>query len=185
MKWVCDFAEGSREMRDLLGGKGANLAEMATVLGSDLVPAGFTITTEACVAYMKAAGELQADLDDEVDAALSALEERVGRRFGDADDPLLVSDRSGSGVAFTRDERTGEPTPSGDFLINAQGEDVVAGIRNTQDLHALADLMPEAYGRLREVLTTLERHYRDIQDVEFTIEEERLYLLQTRNAKRP
>ncbi len=342
MKWVYDFSEGSREMRDLLGGKGANLAEMATVLGSGLVPAGFTITTEACVAYMNAGGELPPDLDDEVDAALSALEETVGRRFGDADDPLLVSvrsgarvsmpgmletilnlglndrsvrglaartgndrfawdayrrlvqmfgdvvhgvpgsrfedalraarsqkgveedtgldvddlrelterfkgifeqetgeafpqepreqlrqaitavfdswngeravayrrinaipddwgtavnvqqmvfgnkgNRSGSGVAFSRDERTGEPSPSGDFLINAQGEDVVAGIRNTQDLHELADLAPEAYSRLREVLTTLEHHYRDIQDVEFTIEEGRLYMLQTRNAKRP
>jgi pyruvate, orthophosphate dikinase len=342
MNWVYDFSEGSREMRDLLGGKGANLAEMATVLGSDLVPAGFTITTEACVAYMEGGSELPPELDDQVDAALSALEESVGRRFGDADDPLLVSvrsgarvsmpgmletilnlglndrsvqglaaktgndrfawdayrrlvqmfgdvvhgipgarfedalrtarsekgveedtgldaddlralteafkrifdeetgdgfppepreqlrqaitavfdswngkravayrringipddwgtavnvqqmvfgnkgGRSGSGVAFSRDERTGEAKPSGDFLSNAQGEDVVAGIRNPQDLHVLADLMPEAYGRLRDVLTTLERHYRDMQDVEFTIEEGRLYMLQTRNAKRP
>ena len=342
MKWVYDFSEGSREMRDLLGGKGANLAEMVRVLGTELVPAGFTVTAEACVAYMQTGEKPPAGMDDQVDAALSALEERAGKRFGDPDDPLLVSvrsgarvsmpgmletilnlglsddsvrglaqrtgnerfawdsyrrlvqmfgdvvrgvsgsrfedalraarsgkgveedtgldagdldvltatfkriveeetgepfpqdpreqlrqailavfdswrgeravayrringipddwgtavnvqqmvfgnkgDQSGSGVAFTRDERTGEPTPSGDFLINAQGEDVVAGIRNPQDLHTLADVIPDAYEQLRDVLATLERHYRDMQDVEFTIEEGRLYLLQTRNAKRP
>jgi pyruvate, orthophosphate dikinase len=342
MKWVYDFSEGSREMRDLLGGKGANLAEMVRVLGPELVPAGFTITTEACVAYMQAGETPPPGLDDQVDAELSALEERAGKEFGDPDDPLLLSvrsgarvsmpgmletvlnlglgdrsvkglatrtgnerfawdsyrrlvqmfgdvvhgisatrfedalraarsekgvdedtaldaddlrgltetfkrilkretgdpfpqepreqlrqaitavfdswngeravtyrringipdewgtavnvqqmvfgnkgERSGSGVAFSRDERTGKPTPSGDFLVNAQGEDVVAGIRNPQDLHELGELMPEAYGRLREILATLERHYRDMQDVEFTIEEGRLFLLQTRNAKRP
>ena len=342
MKWVYDFSEGSREMRDLLGGKGANLAEMARILGPELVPAGFTITTEACVAYMNGGGEAPSGLDEQVDEALSSLERGVGKSLGDADDPLLLSvrsgarvsmpgmletvlnlglndvsveglaartgnerfawdsyrrliqmfgdvvcgvpgssfeqalraarsakgveedtgldardlralsddfkrifeeetgeplpqdpreqlrrainavfdswngeraiayrringipddwgtavnvqqmvfgnrgERSGSGVAFTRDERTGEPTPSGDFLINAQGEDVVAGIRNPEDLHVLADLMPEAYAQLRAVLSGLERHYRDMQDVEFTIEEGRLYLLQTRNAKRP
>ncbi len=341
MKWVYDFSEGSREMRDLLGGKGANLAEMVHVLGPELVPAGFTITTEACVAYMQAGGRPPPDLDDQIDDALSALERRAGKRFGDAGDPLLLSvrsgarvsmpgmletilnlglgdrsveglasrtgnerfawdsyrrlvqmfgdvvrgvpssrfedalrtarskkgvdedtaldagdlraltetfkrileeqgdpfpqepraqlrqaiaavfdswngeravayrringipdawgtavnvqqmvfgnrgERSGSGVAFSRDERTGEPTPSGDFLVNAQGEDVVAGIRNPQDLHELAHLLPDAYSRLREVLATLERHYRDMQDVEFTIEEGRLFILQTRDAKRP
>ena len=341
MKWIYEFSEGSRDMRDLLGGKGANLAEMARVLGPDLVPAGFTITAEACVAYMEGDGAPPADLDDEVESALSALEERVGRRFGEHQEPLLLSvrsgarvsmpgmmetvlnlglgdrsveglarlsddrfawdsyrrlvqmfgdvvrgvpgasfeealrtarsekgvdqdtgldagdlreltetfkgifqdqtgeafpqepreqlrqaiiavfdswngeravayrringipdewgtavtvqqmvfgntgDRSGTGVAFSRDERTGEPKPSGDVLINAQGEDVVAGIRDPQDLHVLGELMPDAYGRLREVLSVLERHYGDMQDVEFTIEEGRLYLLQTRNAKRP
>jgi pyruvate,orthophosphate dikinase len=92
---------------------------------------------------------------------------------------------SGSGVAFTRDERTGEPAPSGDFLLNAQGEDVVAGIRNPQELASLGERMPEVYAQLLEVLRTLERHYGDMQDVEFTVEEGRLYLLQTRNAKRP
>jgi pyruvate, orthophosphate dikinase len=342
VKWVYDFSEGSREMRDLLGGKGANLAEMVRVLGAELVPAGFTITTEACVAYMDGDGTAPPGLDAQVDAALATLEERAGRSFGDADDPLLLSvrsgarvsmpgmletvlnlglgdrsveglarrmrndrfawdsyrrlvqmfgdvvrgvpgsrfeealralraekgvdedtgldagdlraltetfksiveegagdafpqdpreqlrqailavfdswngeravayrringipgdwgtavnvqqmvfgntgERSGSGVAFSRDERTGEPTPSGDFLINAQGEDVVAGIRNPLDLPVLGELMPDAYSRLREVLAQLERHYRDMQDVEFTIEEGRLYLLQTRDAKRP
>jgi pyruvate, orthophosphate dikinase len=341
-KWVYEFAEGSREMRDLLGGKGANLAEMARVLGAELVPAGFTITTEACVAYMEAGGKSPAGLDEQIDSALSALEGRAGRRFGAPDDQLLVSvrsgarvsmpgmletilnlglndrcveglakrtgnerfawdayrrlvqmfgdvvsgipgsrfeealrhlrsdrgvdadtglnatdlreltanftrifedeagepfpqtpreqlrrainavfdswngeravayrringipddwgtavnvqqmvfgnrgERSGSGVAFTRDERSGEPKPSGDFVVNAQGEDVVAGIRTPQDLHDLGDLMPDAYDQLRDVLSRLERHYRDMQDVEFTIEEGRLYLLQTRSAKRP
>jgi len=342
MKWVYDFSQGSREMRDLLGGKGANLAEMVTILGADLVPAGFTITTEACVAYMQAGGKPPSDLGDEVDAALSDLEGRIGMGFGAADDPLLLSvrsgasvsmpgmletilnlglsdqsveglarrtsndrfawdsyrrliqmfgdvvrgvsssrfeetlrkarsekgvdqdtglgaddlralteafkkiveektgdpfpqepreqlrqainavfdswngeravtyrringipdesgtavnvqqmvfgnkgDQSGSGVAFSRDERTGEPTPSGDFLFNAQGEDVVAGTRDPEDVHALAERIPEAYDQLLEILSTLEHHYRDMQDVEFTIEEGRLYFLQTRNAKRP
>ena len=92
---------------------------------------------------------------------------------------------SGSGVAFSRDERTGEPAPSGDFLLDAQGEDVVAGIRTAEDLSTLGERMPEAHAQLLEILRLLERHYRDMQDVEFTIEEGRLYLLQTRNAKRP
>ena len=92
---------------------------------------------------------------------------------------------SGSGVAFSRDERSGEPEPSGDFLLDAQGEDVVAGIRTPEDLSALGEKMPEVYAELLEILRLLERHYRDMQDVEFTIEEGRLYLLQTRNAKRP
>jgi pyruvate,orthophosphate dikinase len=92
---------------------------------------------------------------------------------------------SGSGVAFSRDELTGAPTPSGDFLANAQGEDVVAGLRNTSSLDELAERMPHVHAELLDTLKTLERHYRDMQDVEFTIEEGHLYLLQTRNAKRP
>ena len=92
---------------------------------------------------------------------------------------------SGSGVAFSRDEVTGAPEPSGDFLVNAQGEDVVSGVRNPRDLAELAEVMPAAHGRLMEILRTLERHYGDMQDTEFTIEEGRLYMLQTRNAKRP
>jgi pyruvate, orthophosphate dikinase len=340
-KYVFDFAEGSADQRDLLGGKGANLAEMTRVLGPDRVPAGFTITTEACVAYMKAGAEPDG-LDEQVADALSRLEENVGKRLGDPDDPLLVSvrsgaresmpgmldtvlnlglnersveglaratdnerfawdsfrrfvqmfgnvargiageryeeeikqlktqrgvkldteldvdalreltstfqdiyrdetgeefpqdpteqlrlairavfdswmgdravhyrrlnripdewgtavnvqqmvfgnkgDSSGSGVAFSRDEVTGEPTPSGDFLVNAQGEDVVSGVRNTHDIDELADVMPEVHSQLMEILRTLERHYKDMQDTEFTIEEGRLYLLQTRDAKRP
>jgi pyruvate,orthophosphate dikinase len=341
-KWVYDFHEGSREMRELLGGKGANVAEMTRILGPERVPAGFTITTEACVAYMDAGRALPAGLDDQVSEALRRLEELAGKRLGDSDDPLLVSVRSGaresmpgmmdtvlnlglndesvlglaartnnerfawdsyrrfvqmysnvvrdvsgerieeeiarlkrergveldtdleadalrelvatfkalyreqtgeefpqdpqqqldgairavfdswmgeravqyrrinhipddwgtavnvqqmvfgnkgetsgSGVAFSRDELTGAPEPSGDFLINAQGEDVVSGVRNTQDLSELRELMPDAYAELIDILRTLERHYRDMQDTEFTIEEGRLYMLQTRNAKRP
>jgi pyruvate, orthophosphate dikinase len=342
MKWVYEFGEGSREMRELLGGKGANLAEMTKILGADRIPGGFTITTEACVAYMHAGRQMPEGLDAQVDEALERLERRAGRRFGAGSDPLLVSVRSGartsmpgmletvlnlglndesvqalaertadarfawdayrrlvqmfanvvcaipsarfeellraarerhgaaqdtglgaealreltgsfkllvegetgepfpaepreqlrraiaavfdswegeravayrrieaipddwgtavnvqqmvfgnrgessgSGVAFSRDERTGEPTPSGDFLPNAQGEDVVAGTRNPEDLSGLAQRLPEAHAELLEALALLERHYRDIQDVEFTIEEGRLYLLQTRDAKRP
>jgi pyruvate,orthophosphate dikinase len=340
-KYVYDFTEGSRDMRDLLGGKGANVAEMTRVLGAERVPAGFTITTEACVAYLDA-GEEPAELAGQVGEAMARLEAQAGRRLGDRDDPLLVSVRSGaresmpgmldtvlnlglnddsveglaratgnerfawdsyrrfvqmfgnvvrdvpgerieeeiaalkqrrgveldtelsvddlreltetfkrlfaertgedfpqapadqlrqairavfdswsgdravsyrrinripdewgtavnvqqmvfgnkgktsgSGVAFSRDEMTGAPEPSGDFLVNAQGEDVVSGVRNTQELAELADLMPEAHAELLEILRALERHYGDMQDTEFTIEEGRLYLLQTRNAKRP
>jgi pyruvate, orthophosphate dikinase len=341
-KWVYDFHEGSRDMRDLLGGKGANVAEMTRILGAGRVPAGFTITTEACVAYMDADRELPSGLDEQVAGALSRLEELAGKRLGDSSDPLLVSVRSGaresmpgmmdtvlnlglndesvlglaertgnerfawdsyrrfvqmygnvvrgvsgerieeeiaharaergvkldteldveslaelvstfkdlyreqtgedfpqdpqeqldgairavfdswmgeravqyrrinripddwgtavnvqqmvfgnkgqtsgSGVAFSRDELTGAPQPSGDFLLNAQGEDVVSGVRNTQDIDELRELMPEAHAELMEILRALERHYRDMQDTEFTIEEGRLYMLQTRNAKRP
>jgi pyruvate,orthophosphate dikinase len=94
-------------------------------------------------------------------------------------------ERSGSGVAFSRDEVTGEPEPSGDFLPDAQGEDVVSGVRNTRDVRELGEWMPEARDELMEILRTLERHFKDMQDTEFTIEEGRLYMLQARNAKRP
>ncbi|TMK38094.1 MAG: pyruvate, phosphate dikinase [Actinobacteria bacterium] len=335
-------------MRELLGGKGANVAEMTRILGPERVPAGFTITTEACVAYMQAErsagpplGAVEG-LADQVGEALGRLERAVGRSLGDPDDPLLVSVRSGaresmpgmldtvlnlgltdasvrglargtgnerfawdsyrrfvqmfanvvhgiagerleaeiealkerrgvdldtelsaddlreltatfkglfaqetggefphhpraqleqaigavfdswtgeravsyrrinripddwgtavnvqqmvfgnrgqtsgSGVAFSRDEVTGRPEPSGDFLVNAQGEDVVSGVRNTQELAELAQVMPDAHAELLDILRTLERHYGDMQDTEFTIEEGRLYMLQTRAAKRP
>jgi pyruvate,orthophosphate dikinase len=94
-------------------------------------------------------------------------------------------DTSGSGVAFSRDEITGGPEPSGDFLINAQGEDVVSGVRNTHHIAELAALMPAAHAELMEILRTLEHHYRDMQDTEFTVEEGTLFMLQTRAAKRP
>src|SRR5918911_197216 len=95
-KLVYDFAEGSREMRELLGGKGANVAEMTRVLGADRVPAGFTITTEACVAYMRAGRTEPEGLEEQVDTALARLEEHAGKRLGDPSDPLLVSVRSGA-----------------------------------------------------------------------------------------
>src|SRR5213076_2281775 len=93
-------------------------------------------------------------------------------------------DTSGSGVAFSRDEVTGAPEPSGDFLVNAQGEDVVSGVRNTRDIGELADVMPDAHEELMEILRTLEKHYGDMQDTEFTVEDGQLYMLQTRSAKR-
>src|SRR4051795_102202 len=95
-KWVYDFTEGSKDMRDLLGGKGANVAEMTRVLGADKVPAGFTITTEACVAYMEGRQEFPEGLEDEIADALRKPEEQAEKTLGDNDDPLLVSVRSGA-----------------------------------------------------------------------------------------
>jgi pyruvate,orthophosphate dikinase len=334
-KWVYEFSEGSMDMRDLLGGKGANVAEMTRVLGTDHVPPGFTVTTEACVAYMREGHEPDG-LEQQVADAMAQLEETAGKRFGDDLDPLLVSVRSGAresmpgmldtilnvglndtavvglatatdnerfawdsyrrlvqmfgnvasgvsgekfedaiaaakrdegvetdtelsvdalkklveqfkgfydfpedpreqlarairavfeswtgdravsyrrinripddwgtavnvqrmvfgnmgdnsatGVAFSRDEVTGAPEPSGDFLVNAQGEDVVSGVRTPRDLRELKDVMPDAHEQLMEILRTLEGHYKDMQDIEFTVEEGHLWMLQTRNAKRP
>ncbi len=334
-KWVYDFAEGSREMRPLLGGKGANVAEMSRVLGVDRVPPGFTITTEACVAYMREGREPDG-LTEQVHEALERLQELAGKRLGDDQDPLLVSVRSGAresmpgmldtilnlglgdrsvlglaeatdnewfawdsyrrlvqmfgnvaygvpgqhfedaiaevkgqeevetdteisvaglralverfrgfyefpqdpqdqlaqairavfdswtgeravsyrrinripddwgtavnvqrmvfgnmgddcatGVAFSRDEVTGEPEPSGDFLVNAQGEDVVSGVRTPREISELVEVMPEAYAQLMDILRRLESHYKDMQDTEFTVEQGHLWMLQTRNAKRP
>ncbi len=341
-KWVYDFAEGSKDMRELLGGKGANVAEMTRVLGQERVPAGFTITTEACVEYMRADRSEPDGMAEEVAEALARLEEQAGKTLGDREDPLLVSvrsgardsmpgmldtvlnlglndesvqglaestsnerfawdsyrrfvqmfgnvsrgipgekfedaiqaakdarqvkedteldvdalkeltdtfkgiyaeatdedfpqdpqeqlrlsiravfdswvgeravsyrrlnhipddwgtavnvqqmvfgnkgDTSGSGVAFSRDEVTGAPEPSGDFLPNAQGEDVVSGVRTPRDIAEMKEWMPEVHEQLMEILRTLEAHYQDMQDTEFTVEEGQLYMLQTRNAKRP
>jgi pyruvate,orthophosphate dikinase len=341
-RYVYDFADGSREMRVLLGGKGANLAEMTRVLGPDLVPAGFTITTEACVAFMRDGRTEPAGLAEQVAEGIARLEERAGRTLGDPHDPLLVSVRSGArdsmpgmletildlglndaaveglaattgdahfawdsyrrfvqmfsnvvcgvpgerfeevlraarrqagvredrqldvaalkhlthrfrtlheahtgepfpqdpreqlrqairavfdswlgdravqyrrinhipddwgtavnvqqmvfgnrgsgsatGVAFSRDEVTGAPEPSGDFLLDAQGEDVVSGVRTPRPLDELAEVMPDAHAELLRILRALEAHYGDMQDAEFTVEQGRLYMLQTRNAKRP
>ncbi|MFZ0387967.1 MAG: pyruvate, phosphate dikinase [Solirubrobacteraceae bacterium] len=341
-KWVYDFAEGSKEMRELLGGKGANVAEMTRVLGPDRVPSGFTITTEACVEYMRADQTEPDGMADQVAEALARLEEQTSKQLGDRSDPLLVSvrsgaresmpgmldtvlnlglnddsveglaaitdnprfawdsyrrfvqmfgnvsrgipgerfeeaikaaksergvsddteldvdalreltgafkeiyedatgepfpqdpteqlrlsiravfdswvgdravayrrmnripdewgtavnvqqmvfgnkgDTSGSGVAFSRDEVTGAPEPSGDFLPNAQGEDVVSGVRTPRDIAEVKDWLPDVHAQLMEILRTLEQHYRDMQDTEFTVEEGQLYMLQTRNAKRP
>src|SRR5689334_16864871 len=96
-----------------------------------------------------------------------------------------TGDTSATGVAFSRDEVTGAPEPSGDFLVNAQGEDVVAGVRTPRDISELRDVMPEAHEQLMQILRTLESEYKDMQDTEFTVEEGRLYMLQTRDAKRP
>ena len=332
---VVDFQDGSRELRDRLGGKGAGVAEMMRVLGAELVPGGFTITTEACVAYMRE-GEFPTGLEEEVRGALERLQRRAGRRLGDSADPLLVSvrsgaresmpgmldtvlnlglndetvgglaagssderfawdsyrrfvqmygnvvagipgerfeqeiarakaargvqldteldaaalreltlrfrdlyefpedpheqlraairavfdswqgeraiayrrinripddwgtavnvqqmvfgnlgERSGSGVAFSRDELTGAPEPSGDFLPNAQGEDVVSGARTPRDLSEMRDWLPGVHEQLLEILRKLEHHYGDMQDTEFTVQEGRLFMLQTRTAKRP
>jgi pyruvate,orthophosphate dikinase len=92
---------------------------------------------------------------------------------------------SASGVAFSRDEVTGAPEPSGDFLVDAQGEDVVSGVRTPRDLHELGGWMPEVHAQLTELLRRLQRHFGDMQDTEFTVEEGRLYMLQARSAKRP
>ncbi len=94
-------------------------------------------------------------------------------------------DTSCSGVAFSRDEMTGAPQPSGDFLSNAQGEDIVSGVRTPRDLQELEGVLPDSYAELLDILRTLENHYGDMQDTEFTVEEGRLYMLQTRSAKRP
>jgi pyruvate, orthophosphate dikinase len=315
-RFVYDFDEQAAGGRELLGGKGMGLAEM-TQLGVP-VPAGFTITTDACRAYMASGGEVEG-LDEEVAEHIARLEEKTDKRFGDPDDPLLVSVRSGAavsmpgmmdtilnvglndesvaglarstgneefardcyrrliqmfgetvdgvpherfspddtvehareiyaqetgqdfpqdardqlrraitavfdswnsprarvyrrtyaipddlgtavnvvqmvfgnkgddsatGVAFTRDPSTGEQGVYGEYLLNAQGEDVVAGIRTPQPLQEMQERLPEAYEQFLETMTALERHYRDMQDIEFTIEQGKLYLLQTRTAKR-
>jgi pyruvate,orthophosphate dikinase len=339
MKYVYAFEEGSKEQKFLLGGKGANLAEM-TNLGLP-VPPGFTISTDACKAYLAAGNRLPDGLMDEVETALHALEDKMGKRLGDDVDPLLVSvrsgapfsmpgmmdtvlnlglndvsvgglakqtsnerfaldsyrrfvqmfgrivldidgevfekaleqlreergaasdteldaddlrglvdtfkgivrdktgndfpqdpreqlrhaieavfrswngerarvyrrmenipddlgtavnvqtmvfgnkgDDSGTGVAFTRDPATGENVRYGDFLANAQGEDVVAGIRVTEHLDAMGTHFPQPQRELLQVMDRLEQHYRDMCDIEFTIEQGRLFLLQTRVGKR-
>ena len=339
MQYVYDFDEPSEGGKELLGGKGAGLAEM-TALGVP-VPAGFTITTDACRAYMAAGKQLPDGLQAEIDQHVEALERKAGKRFGDTNDPLLVSVRSGAavsmpgmmdtilnlglnddaveglsrttgnprfahdsyrrliqmyavvvdgidhhrfesalaalkdergarqdvdltaqdlaqlvdtykrtyedgtgrrfaqdareqlaravravfdswetpraqvyrnahniphdlgtavnvvqmvfgnkgqqsgtGVAFTRDPSTGESGLYGEFLADAQGEDVVAGIRTPEPLARMQDRLPAAFEQLLETMRRLEEHYRDIQDIEFTVEDGALYLLQTRSAKR-
>jgi pyruvate,orthophosphate dikinase len=315
-RFVYDFDERAEGGRELLGGKGIGLAEM-TQLGIP-VPAGFTITTDACRAYMASGGEVEG-LEDEVTKHIARLEEKTGKRFGDHEEPLLVSVRSGAaismpgmmdtilnvglndeavvglarstgneefardcyrrliqmfgetvdgvpherfsvddtverarevyrqetggdfpqdareqlrraidavfdswnspraqvyrrtydipddigtavnvvqmvfgnkgersatGVAFTRNPSTGEQGVYGEYLINAQGEDVVAGVRTPQPLEEMRERLPESYDQLLDTMQRLEQHYRDMQDIEFTIEDGRLYLLQTRSAKR-
>ena len=339
-KWVYLFKEGNADMRNLLGGKGANLAEM-TNLGLP-IPQGFTVTTEACTDYYESGRQITEEIQSQIFDALAKLEEIQGKKFGDTEDPLLVSVRSGArasmpgmmdtilnlglndvavegfakktgnprfaydsyrrfiqmfsdvvmevpksffekiidemkeekgvhydteltaddlkelivrfkavykekmngedfpqepkvqlmeavkavfrswdnpraivyrrmndipgdwgtavnvqamvfgnmgntsgtGVAFTRNPSTGEKGIYGEYLINAQGEDVVAGVRTPQPISKLAEDLPECYKEFMELAMKLEDHYRDMQDMEFTIQEGKLYFLQTRNGKR-
>ena len=338
-KYVYSFEEGKKEMKSLLGGKGANLAEMSKI--GLPVPPGFTLTTEACIHYIEIGEVLEDSLKESIFEHLEDLEDKLDKKFGDVDDPLLVSVRSGAvismpgmmdtilnlglndksvqglakktsnprfaydsyrrliqmfgnvvlgipgyefdnyledkkdeknydndtdltvedlkdiiedfkaliknrkdiefpqkpeeqllmavkavfsswnnnraisyrnhndiphdlgtavniqtmvfgnigensgtGVAFTRNPATGENKVFGEFLLNAQGEDVVAGIRTPKDISELNNLMPDVYDEFIEVTETLEQHYKDMQDIEFTIQEGELYLLQTRTGKR-
>ena len=338
-KYVYLFSEGNGKMRELLGGKGANLAEM-TNLGLP-VPQGFTISTEACTQYYEDGRKINDEIQAQIMEYIGKMEEIVGKKFGDLENPLLVSVRSGArasmpgmmdtilnlglneevvevmakksgnprwaydcyrrfiqmysdvvmevgkkyfeelidkmkaekgvtqdteltaedlkelanqfkaeykakigedfpsdpkeqlmgaikavfrswdnpranvyrrmndipyswgtavnvqmmafgnmgetsgtGVAFTRNPATGEKKLFGEFLMNAQGEDVVAGVRTPQTIDQLAEVMPECYNQFVDICHTLENHYRDMQDMEFTIEDKKLYMLQTRNGKR-
>ena len=339
MKYVYAFKEGNANMRNLLGGKGANLAEM-TNIGLP-VPQGFTITTEACTKYYEDGREISDEIKSQIDEYIVKMEEETGKKFGDRENPLLVSVRSGArasmpgmmdtilnlglnedvvlaiaeksnnprwawdcyrrfiqmysdvvmevgkkyfeqlidemkekkgvkqdieldaddlkelagqfkaeykekiganfpddpkeqlmgaikavfrswdnpranvyrrdndipyswgtavnvqsmafgnmgddcgtGVAFTRDPATGEKGLFGEFLTNAQGEDVVAGVRTPMHISEMEEKFPEAFKEFKEVCKTLESHYRDMQDMEFTVEHGKLYMLQTRNGKR-
>ena len=338
-KYCYLFTEGNAKMRELLGGKGANLAEM-TGLGLP-VPQGFTISTEACTQYYEDGRQINPDIQAEILTYIEKMEKITGKKFGDLENPLLVSvrsgarasmpgmmdtilnlglnetvveviakksgnprwawdcyrrfiqmysdvvmevgkkyfeqlidkmkeekgvtqdieltaddlkklasefkaeykakigvdfpddpkeqlfgaikavfrswdnpranyyrmqndipyswgtavnvqmmafgnmgDTSGTGVAFTRDPATGEKKLMGEFLMNAQGEDVVAGVRTPLPIAKMAEVMPECYAQFQEICKTLENHYRDMQDMEFTIEDRKLYMLQTRNGKR-
>ena len=338
-KYVYLFSEGNANMREILGGKGANLAEM-TNLGLP-VPQGFTISTEACTRYYEDGRKINSEIQAEIMEYIEKMEKICGKKFGDVENPLLVSVRSGArasmpgmmdtilnlglneavvnslaeksgnprwawdcyrrfiqmysdvvmevgkkyfeqlidqmkekkgvtqdveltaddlkelasqfkaeykskigtdfptdpkeqlmgaieavfrswdnpranvyrrdndipyswgtavnvqmmafgnmgntsgtGVAFTRDPATGEKKLMGEFLMNAQGEDVVAGVRTPQHIDQLKDVMPEVYAQFVDICHTLENHYRDMQDMEFTIEDKHLYMLQTRNGKR-
>ena len=338
-KYVYAFTEGNADMRNLLGGKGANLAEM-TNIGLP-VPQGFTITTEACTKYYEDGREINAEIQSQINEYIAKMEEVTGKKFGDKENPLLVSVRSGArasmpgmmdtilnlglnedvvnviaeksnnprwawdcyrrfiqmysdvvmevgkkyfeqlidemkerkgvkqdieldandlkelansfkaeykekigtdfpdvpkeqlmgaikavfrswdnpranvyrrdndipyswgtavnvqsmafgnmgddcgtGVAFTRDPATGEKGLFGEFLTNAQGEDVVAGVRTPMKITEMANKFPEAFEQFKEVCKTLEAHYRDMQDMEFTVEHGKLFMLQTRNGKR-
>ena len=338
-KWVYMFTEGNANMRNLLGGKGANLAEM-TNLGLP-VPQGFTITTEACTQYYEDGRQINDEIQSQINEYIGKMEEITGKKFGDSENPLLVSVRSGArasmpgmmdtilnlglnetvvevmakksgnprwawdcyrrfiqmysdvvmevgkkyfeelidemkakkgvtqdveltaddlkelagqfkaeykskigvdfptdpkeqlmgavkavfrswdnpranvyrrdndipyswgtavnvqsmafgnmgddcgtGVAFTRDPATGEKKLMGEFLTNAQGEDVVAGVRTPMPIAQMAEKFPEAFDEFKKVCANLENHYRDMQDMEFTVEHGKLYMLQTRNGKR-
>src|SRR5436305_582125 len=211
-------ADGNRNMKDLLGGKGSGLAEM-TNAGLP-VPPGFTISTEVCNIYYEQNGKIPATIDKEIvkgktgrnfpqnphdqltmarDAVFrSWMNPRAQeyRRIYDIPDHIGTAvnvqmmvfgntgDRSATGVGFTRSPATGKKEFYGEFLINAQGEDVVSGVRTPQPIRELEHVLPNAYKQLREITTRLEKHYKDVQDFEFTIQDERLFMLQTRSGKR-
>jgi pyruvate,orthophosphate dikinase len=179
-RFVYDFDEPTTGGRELLGGKGIGLAEM-TKMGVP-VPAGFTITTDACRAYM-VARDLPAGLEDEVDEHVRRLEERAGKRFGSSDDPLLVSVRSGEAVSMpgmmdtilnlglndeaaaglaarTDNARFAYDSYRRRIQMNAQGEDVVAGIRTPQPLETMRETLPKAFDQFVETMRRLEEHYR-------------------------
>src|SRR5256886_975562 len=241
-KWVYTFGDGKAEgkagLRDLLGGKGANLAEMAN-LGLP-VPPGFTIPTSVCTYFYAHDKSYPPALKPQVEKALDHVGKLTGKAFGDSKNPHEqlwgaigavfsswmntravtyrrlhdipeswgtavnvqamvfgnMGETSATGVAFTRNPSTGESKLYGEFLINAQGEDVVAGIRTPQDITeearkesgsdkpSMESPMPEAFKKLRRFYTLLEKHYRDMQDMEFTVEEGKLWMLQTRGGKR-
>src|SRR5437899_2562619 len=205
-------ADGDGKMKPLLGGKGANLHEM-TRIGLP-VPAGFTVTTELCTYYYenkrtypkirKRTGK--AFPQNPIDRLWGAM----GAVFGSwMNDRAIVYRRkyhiphewgtavniqtmvfgnlgntSATGVAFTRDPATGEKVFYGEYLINAQGEDVVAGVRTPLPIARLKQDMPKAHAALEVVRKNLEKHFKDMQDFEFTVEDHKLYMLQTRNGKR-
>src|SRR5438552_12649601 len=203
-------------MRDLLGGKGAGLAEM-TRLGLP-VPPGFTITTKACNAYARSgrfppglrkqyadrvAEEFPQGPKEQLQQAIAAVfRSWNGKRAVDyrnfnkiphdlgtaANVQTMVfgnmGSDSGTGVAFTRNPSTGEKQLYGEFLPNAQGEDVVAGIRTPMTIAQLRETFPAVYERFTDVAELLEKHYRDVQDIEFTVERGKLWMLQTRTGKR-
>src|SRR5436305_3574263 len=211
-------ADGNRNMKDLLGGKGSGLAEM-TNAGLP-VPPGFTISTEVCNIYYEQNGKIPATIDKEIvkgktgrnfpqnphdqlkmarDAVFrSWINPRAQeyRRIYDIPDHIGTAvnvqqmvfgntgDRSATGVGFTRSPATGSKEFYGEFLVNAQGEDVVSGVRTPQQIKELEKVLPKAYKQLREITTRLEKHYKDVQDFEFTIQDERLFMLQTRSGKR-
>src|SRR5207244_3913530 len=245
-------ADGNRNMKDLLGGKGSGLAEMTNARLP--VPPGFTISTEVCNIFYKENRKITAAIDRDIDENVKSIKKSSGakldtdlseqalrdvverykavvekktghdfpqepraqlkmardavfrswmnpraqeyRRIYDIPDHIGTAvnvqmmvfgntgDRSGTGVGFTRNPATGKKEFYGEFLINAQGEDVVAGIRTPQPIRELEQIMPKAYKQLREITTRLERHYKDVQDFEFTVQDERLFMLQTRSGKR-
>src|SRR5688572_30431939 len=146
VRWVYDFADGSRDMRELLGGKGANVAEMTRVLGEERVPAGFTITTEACVAYMRADRTEPEGLAEQVAEALERLEQRAGKRLGDASDPLLVSVRSGA--------RESMPGMLDTVLNLGLNDDSVEGLAGTTDNERFAW---DSYRRLVQMFGNVSR----------------------------